>query len=386
MSNDKLYARQICFLFLAFALPVKLITMPALAAKYAAEDLWISAAINFAPDLAMIFAICMLARKFEGQTVFEIVENKFGIAGKTIFSATFGLFFLFKAYLPLIEHRNFIEVALYETTPALWIFLPVFIFSAFMSYKGLRGAGRTADIAIWFTVSGIIVIAALSITAADVTNLLPIIDVPLGKIAEGSLNTSIWFFDSPYLLLCLGHFKPEKKQTKKIVLSYLGMALITLVYMAILQSEFGALTERQFFSPIKMGKYSVSVSNIGRIDYIAVCAIIFSCLFGCCLPLMFSTVCLENTFRFKHRIIPCLIVNGFMAAIIVLTEDYYFLIRPFFQNYLIPVFAVFTFVPLVGFFFKNNKNDKNGFDDGLKKSGKPFRNDDKGRKEKSCAF
>jgi len=215
---------------------------------------------------------------------------------------------------------------------------------------------------------------------------LPIIDVPLGKIAEGSLNTSIWFFDSPYLLLCLGHFKPEKKQTKKIVLSYLGMALITLVYMAILQSEFGALTERQFFSPIKMGKYSVSVSNIGRIDYIAVCAIIFSCLFGCCLPLMFSTVCLENTFRFKHRIIPCLIVNGFMAAIIVLTEDYYFLIRPFFQNYLIPVFAVFTLVPLVGFFFKNNKNDKNGFDDGLKKSGKPFRNDNKGRKEKSCAF
>ena len=39
MSNDKLYVRQICFLFLAFALPVKLITMPALAAKYAAEDL-----------------------------------------------------------------------------------------------------------------------------------------------------------------------------------------------------------------------------------------------------------------------------------------------------------------------------------------------------------
>lgn len=61
------------------------------------------------------------------------------------------------------------------------------------------------------------------------------------------------------------------------------MALITLVYMAILQSEFGALTERQFFSPIKMGKYSVSVSNIGRIDYIAVCAIIFpACSVAAC--------------------------------------------------------------------------------------------------------
>ena len=75
-----------------------------------------------------------------------------------------------------------------------------------------------------------------------------------------------------------------------------------------------------------------------------------------------------------------------MAAIIVLTEDYYFLIRSFFQNYLVPVFAVFTFLPLVGFFFKNNKNDENGFDDGLKKDGKTFGNDDKGRKEKSCVF
>ena len=35
---------------------------------------------------------------------------------------------------------------------------------------------------------------------------------------------------------------------------------------------------------------------------------------------------------------------------------------------------------------KNNKNDKNGFDDGLKKDDKTFGNDDKGRKEKSCAF
>ena len=54
-----------------------------------------------------------------------------------------------------------------------------------------------------------------------------------------------------------------------------------------------------------------------------------------------------------------------MAAIIVLTEDYYFLIRSFFQNYLIPVFAVFTFIPLVGFCFKSDK---------------------KGQKDKSCAF
>ena len=38
MDKDKIYVRQICFLFGAFILPVKLITAPAIAAKYAAED------------------------------------------------------------------------------------------------------------------------------------------------------------------------------------------------------------------------------------------------------------------------------------------------------------------------------------------------------------
>ena len=207
MDKDKIYVRQICFLFGAFILPVKLITAPAIAAKYAAEDLWISALINFMIDGLIILFICRLAKKFEGATVFEIVENTLGKTGKSIFAAAFYLFFTVKAYLPLIEHRNFVEIAMYETTPALWIFLPVFLLSAFFSYKGFRAAGRAADIAIWFSISGIIVIAALSLSVADFSNLLPIIDVPAINILNGSVKTSIWFFDSPYLLFLLGHFK-----------------------------------------------------------------------------------------------------------------------------------------------------------------------------------
>ena len=113
MDKDKIYVRQICFLFGAFILPVKLITAPAIAAKYAAEDLWISALINFTIDGLAILLICRLANKFKGATVFEIVENTLGKTGKIIFAAAFYLFFTVKAYLPLIEHKNFVEIAMY---------------------------------------------------------------------------------------------------------------------------------------------------------------------------------------------------------------------------------------------------------------------------------
>lgn len=379
MDKDKIYVRQICFLFGAFILPVKLITVPAIAAKYAAEDLWISALINFLTDGLMILLICRLSHKFEGATIFEIVQTTLGKTGRIIFAAAFFLFFMIKAYLPLIEHRNFVEIAMYETTPALWIFLPVFLLSAFFSYKGFRGAGRAADIAIWFSISGIIIIAALSLSVADFSNLLPIIDVPAINILNGSLKTAIWFFDSPYLLFLLGHFKPEKNQTAKIAGGYFAFAAAAIAYMIILQCEFGTLTERQFFSPVKMGKYSVSVSNIGRVDYIAVFSIIMSCVFGVTLPLIFASVCLEKTFPFRHKITPCIIANGAIALVIFFTEDYYFIIREFFQSGLVPVLCVFLLAPLAIWFFKPVDNASGGGDN------EAFIAERK-KEGKSCAF
>lgn len=353
MNENKLYVRQICLVFGAFTIAGKLITMPALAAKYAKEALWISAGVNFLIDgLALLFFL-YLAKKFEGMTIFQIVEYNLGKVARKIFAFIFFAFFILKSYLPIIEHRNFVEVALYETSPALWIFAPIFLFTAFFSYKGLKAIARTADIAIWFTIPAIVVIASLSISVADFSNLLPIIDVSAPEIIKGSFMTSLWFFDSPYLLFFLGHFKSEKKQSLKISAAYFGFATLVLIYMAIMQCEFGTLTERQFFSPVKMGKYSVAVSNIGRIDYLAVFALIFSCVFGVGLPLVFATKCLNKCFNFKHRIIPCLIVNGMVGITILLTENYYFLAREFFQKYITPFFAaVVLILPLFALFFR----------------------------------
>ena len=163
---------------------------------------------------------------------------------------------------------------------------------------------------------------------------------------------------SDLLLFCLGHFKPEKKQTAQIAGAYFGFAAIAIVYMLILQCEFGNLTERQFFSPIKMGKYSVSSANIGRVDYIAVSAIIFSCVFGCAMPLVFATICLEKCFPFKHKILPCVIVNAFMGITVMFTDNYYFTARQIFQDYLTPIFVCFSLLPLISVFLKSDKSKK----------------------------
>lgn len=117
----------------------------AIAAKYAAEDLWISVLINFTIDGLAILLICRLANKFKGATVFEIVENTLGKTGKIIFAAAFYLFFTVKAYLPLIEHRNFVEVACTKQRPRYGFFCPCFFCRHFSRTRDSeqRGAPQT---------------------------------------------------------------------------------------------------------------------------------------------------------------------------------------------------------------------------------------------------
>ncbi len=356
MIKEKLYVRQICLLFGAFSLVGKLITLPAITSKYSKEALWVSALLNFLLDGSCFYYFTRLAKKFQGKTIYEIVQDNLGENFRRIFAFVYFAFFLLKSYLPTIEHRNFVEIALYETSPSLWIFLPAFLFSAFFSYKGLRAAGRCADAAVWFTVAGLVVVASLSLSASNFGNLLPLVDVPFKDVAKGSYLTSFWYFDSPYLLFCIGSFKPEKNQTKKFLAAYFGFAALALVYIAIFQSEFGPLAQRQFFAPIKMGKYAISVSNIGRIDYIAVFALIFSNTFNVGLPLLFATECLSRCFDFKHKIAPCLVVNCIAGLGVALTEKFYFVARDGFLRCAIPFFIFATaLLPLVFLFFKKKE-------------------------------
>ena len=47
------------------------------------------------------------------------------------------------------------------------------------------------------------------------------------------------------------------------MLSYVAGALVVIFFFIVLYGEFGPLTERQYYAPIKMGKYSrLSLSTI----------------------------------------------------------------------------------------------------------------------------
>lgn len=299
----------------------KMIIAPAVTARYAEESLWIAALINFAVDGIFVFFILKMKDYFGDMSFYEILTEAFGeLFAKAIYFVFF-IYFIFRAYVPLMEQKNYIEVALYETAPSVLTFLIFFLFSAFICYKGVKSVARCADMTVWIASIGIIALFALSVSLSDPTNLMPIFGVPATRILEASKNTSVWYLDGAYILFLCGNYKREKLYKTKILSAYGIMAITVTVYMIMLYGEYGPLTLRQYFSPIQIGKGNVALSSIGRIDYISGFIFAFVSAFTIALPLIFASEALTKVFNFENKLIPSLIVNGASLAAILFTHD-----------------------------------------------------------------
>lgn len=354
--QNKISVRQICFILLSSSAISKMIVAPAVTSRYARESLWISILINILIDGFFAIFFLFLNDKFDGQTLYSVLERSFGtVVAKIVFSL-FTAYFLLRAFIPVMEQKNYIEVALYETLPSITTYLTFFLFSSYFCYKGFKALGRCADVCIWFAALGFTVLTALSVSLTDVTNVMPIIGVPLKDVLLGSKNTAVWYFDSAYILLLLGHFEKTKKYKLKITLSYVGLAVAVASYAIVLYGEFGPLTQRQYFAPIQMGNSNVALTSIGRIDYISGFVYALVSAFANATPLLFASYCLQCVVPFKRKIISPLIVNGVIMLAILFGHDYFLDLFRFISKTLVWGFIVVVYILPLALLFVKKEN------------------------------
>lgn len=308
-EKNMLKVRQICFLYLALTPVTKLSIYPCFLSRYAEESLWISALFGFLFDLLIIGAALYISKKHPDKTVYAITEERLGKPFAKIIFFIYALFFFAKATLPLIEQKTYIENTLYEIMPSPFIFYPFFIVSVFACLNGMKIFGRVADIAVFVTITGIVIALGLIIPAGDYSNFLPIFKKPAYNLVNGAFRSIMWHSDGVYMLMFLGHFKREKNYSGKIILSYAAAAMISLVFVAGYYAIYGSIAKSQTFALTTATVFSVSAANVGRFDFLSIFLLLFSQIFATVFPLFASTKCLERVFGFKSAKIPAAIVN-----------------------------------------------------------------------------
>ncbi len=350
--------RQMCLFFIAFMPVTKIFLLPSIYAGLTGADMWISAFINLAADMVSLLSVLLFWKRFDGMEFYDALSESLGKSvAKTVYFLYF-IYFMLKAYIPLVEQKGFIEITLYENTAGFLVFTPLALFAIYLSVKKACVLGRAADILAFVTLNGVILLSSLSIANADFGSVLPVGINGAFNICKASYYALAWFGDAVYFLFLTGEVKFEKGYLWKTLTSYLISGVLVVFFMLLFYSTFSSIAQRQSYALTEISKYSTVIYNIGRFDYIGIFSILLSGIFSLSLPLYFANVCFRRVFEVKRKLLLSAVLSSVVFCAVWVTQSNISLVQNVIQTYLGVFTLILSNVLPISLFFLRRKNEE----------------------------
>ena len=346
---SKISSRQLAFIIAIIFSVTKFYVLPAHVSSFSREAGWSALFVNFVIDLALLLICLFVVKNQPDCSVYDTSVRLFGKAFTKVIYFIYAIYFLLKAFIPILEQKNTISLTFYESQPTLLIFMPYFIVGFYVILKGVNAFARSVEIISILWALGLIITLSLAIPAGEYASLLPLFQ-PANKILNGTFNSFLWFGD-PLIILFISEFISDKKGLyKKTLIGYAVSVVATLLLVAVFYSIFQGIAERQYYAPIKMSKYSITLSNIGRLDYFGSLMFSVVSVYAMTLPMLIATILINKIFNFKNNFIVPLLVTATELVLVYIFQNEIFSNIAFFQRYILPFMLVACYgLPLILF-------------------------------------
>ena len=347
---SKISSRQLSFIIAVLFSVVKFYVLPAHVSAFSHEAGYLALLVSFSIDFLLLLICLYIVKNQPSSSVYETSVKLFGKTFTKIVFIIYAVYFLIKAFIPILEQKNTISLTFYESQPTLLIFMPYFIVGFYIILKGVNAFSRSVELISLLWAVGLLITLSLSIPAGEYASLLPIVQ-PVKKVLLGTVNSFIWFGD-PLAILFLAEFLIDKKGLyKKAIIGYVVGAVATIVLVMVFYAVFQGIAERQYYAPIKMSKYSITLSNIGRLDYFGSLMFSLVSVYSMTLPMLLATVCINKVINLKNNYIVPLIVTLCELALVFFFQNEIFQNIKFVQTYILPFMLVACYLlPLILFF------------------------------------
>ena len=355
MIKNQIKLRQICALFIALVPLTKIVSAPSIFARFCGEKLLQPLFVLCILDLCLIALFCLILKRNEGKSAYQILSEGYSELFAKVIFFIYALFFLTKSFIPLLEHKELVENAFYETLPKAPVFYPLIAVTFFIALKGFKTIGRVSELFLPITLAGLAFIIYLSLLPGDYTALLPLLKTNK-SVAICSLNGILWFNDAIYLLMFLGNFKREKNTFLKLGICYFIPIFLTAIIYASFYSIFSYVAPSQKIAVSSMSIFSITLVNVGRFDYFAVFLLSLASVLAVALPIACATKCITVCFNFKSSLIPALITNLLLFALIIAVSRNYEGVLGFYFKYLIPFMLICAYILPLLLLKRRNKN------------------------------
>ena len=359
-ETPQVVGRQICF-FAAFFLPVsKMLEAPSLLAKYAAGDLLVPTLLHYLLQGGALAAILFLLSRLK-KPLLSVVADGIGAGLTKFFCLLYAAYFLLSALIPLLDLEKFIYAAFYDTAPTNFNFTPFFFLCGFFCVKKMKALARCADLSLFLFLLPFLALILMSVGQTDVSAVLPIFGEPFRGVWKGFLKTVPHFADAALFLPLFSSYRYEKKDGKKIMLSYaVGMAF-TLVFLVVFFGIFSTIAGSEHYAFFKIAQFFPALGTLGRIDLIFIYFLTALLFFNACLPVFYAVELFGVGANTTRRVLPAIILNVALFFFVYYGNSRYNAIYTAIQA-VYPVFWVFSLaLPLCLLFLLLNKNKRNRY-------------------------
>lgn len=335
--NSDLSTRQL-IIFFALVCPVaKLFIMPASYCYFSGKDCWLGILIQGAIDLFCLLAI-LFAIKNDGRSFFEILCSAFGKIGAKFVYFLLSLYFLLKAFITILEELLICYEVLYESTPKLIFFVPLFFAMFYSQVAGFNGVFRTIELFAPFFAFSFFGLGFLSLSSFDIEELFPILEFGFRPIGTGILAHIGWFGDFSVMLLVLNNARIEKKDIGKLSAAFSFGIFLAAAFCVVAVGIYGNSAPRQVFLLSKISKYSIAFSNLGRIDFLFIIILFLASAIYCCTLVTCASKCLTTVTGFKPWI-NALSLSVALAVFSIMSLPKTYLAVEILQSYSVVIFA-----------------------------------------------
>lgn len=271
--SSKVSVRQLSWFFLAICPLSKLLILPSMVYYVSLNDAYLAVLMFGLIDLALLFMMTKIMSA-TNKSVTEILKECVGEIGCKVVVGAYGLLLIFKALVLTFEESLLSLSILYEGTTNLLAIIPLFAILLYVGFATTNSTFRTVELFAPFVLVALAFITFLSVTATDLSGVFPVLEYGASPILKSLYGFSFWFGDFIILIPLLNDVRMQKNFRKKIIGSYaINVAIVVVLYIIVL-GIFGMLAPRQLFFIAKISKYSVTFSNLGRIDFVFMCVLV----------------------------------------------------------------------------------------------------------------
>lgn len=300
--------------------------------------------IEFIPFCCLLF-LCKRSKT----APIEALERRCGAPTARIFCGVYGLFLLSYAVLPLLDLEKFSHAAFSDTSPTFFIFAPFFVLCGFICTKGLSAYGRAADLLPVLFLLPILGLIGMSLSEADFTRLLPVMEKPLTVSLKAVWKTTAYFSCSGLLLPMMSAYQYRDGDEKKLLPAFGVGAALTLLFLATFFAVFGLTGEKEHYAVMKLAQYFPALKFVGRIDLLLVYTLSVWLFYYTALPIHLFTECFTRCFSIRKKWMIASISSVALLLFTLFCNKYNNAFHAFFAEAMPPVFLLFSVLLPIAF-------------------------------------